>query len=64
MKQRNLLLEAEIMKNMRGLYFDGRKDKTLIQVIETDGFKRQRTTREEYFSSLLLLNQTQDTSIM
>ena len=50
MKQRKLLQETEIMENIRGLYFDGRKDKTLIQVIETDGSKRQRTTREEHFS--------------
>ena len=49
-KQRKLLQETEIMENIRGLYFDGRKDKTLMQVIETDGSKRQRTTREEHFS--------------
>ena len=50
MKQRKLLQGIEIMENIRGLYFDGRKDKTLMQVIKTDGSKRQRTTREEHFS--------------
>ena len=53
MKQRKLLQETKIMENTRGLYLDGRKDKTLIQVIETDGSKRQRTTREEHFSIVI-----------
>ena len=50
MKQPKLLQETEFMENIRGLYFDGQKDKTLIQAIETDGSKRQRTTRQEHFS--------------
>ena len=35
---------------MQGLYFDSRKDKTLIQVTELDGKRHQRTIWEEHIS--------------
>ena len=38
---------------MQGLYFDSRKDKTLIQVTEQDGRLHQRTIREEHISIVI-----------
>ena len=35
---------------MQGLYFDSRKDKTLMQVTEQDGRLHQRTIRKEHIS--------------
>ena len=37
-------------QSMQGLYFDSRKDKTLIQVTEQDGRLHQQTIREELIS--------------
>ena len=35
---------------MQGLYFDSRKDKTLIQMTELDGKRHQRTIWDEHIS--------------
>lgn len=49
-KQRNLLQKMEESQTIRILYFDGRKDKTLIPVQESDGFSHRRTICEEHIS--------------
>ena len=52
-KQRRALQSSDCAlasKSMQGLYFDSRKDKTLIQVTELDGKRHQRTIREEHIS--------------
>ena len=52
-KQRRALQSSDCAlasKSMQGLYFDSRKDKTLIQVTELDGKRHQRTIREENIS--------------
>ena len=52
-KQRRALQSSDCAlasKSMQGLYFDSRKDKTLIQVTELDGQRHQRTIREEHTS--------------
>ena len=52
-KQRRALQSSDCAlasKSMQGLYFDSRKDKTLIPVTELDGKRHQRTIREEHIS--------------
>ena len=41
---------ALALQSMQGLYFDSRKDKTLIQVTEQDGRLHQRTIRKKHIS--------------
>ena len=52
-KQRRALQSSDCAlatKSMQGLYFNSRKDKTLIQVTELDGKRHQQTIREEHIS--------------
>ena len=52
-KQRRALQSSDCAlasKSMQGLYFDSRKDKTLIQAAELDGKRYQQTIREEHIS--------------
>ena len=52
-KQRRALQSSDCAlasKPMQGLYFDSRKDKTLIQVTELDGKRHQRTIQKEHIS--------------
>ena len=41
---------TQALESMRGLYFDSRKDKTLLGVIEEDCSIHQRSSREEHIS--------------
>ena len=43
-------LQQEPNNNVPGLYFDGRKDKTIVQLKETDGKFHRRTVVEEHVS--------------
>ena len=52
-KQRRALQSSNCAlasKSMQGLYFNSRKDKTLIEVTELDGKHHQQTIREEHIS--------------
>ena len=52
-KQKRVLQSSDCAlasKSMQDFYFDSQKDKTLIEVIELDGKRHQRTIREEHIS--------------
>lgn len=47
-KVRSALHDADCNKSIRGIYFDGRKDKTLVSIQKEGKFYRKRITEDHY----------------